>query len=1043
MDSRETNRTAAGRAGPHTWRFVVALVLAGGLVAAILVAVFAPRPLAEHLAAAWLKSQGADSALRVTSLTGRGLSASVRLGDPADPDLVIDRVDVTYAVSGPWNGKALDVTPLTVRLIRPRLRLAVKNGALDYGQLAGVVKWARSLPPSTRPLPDVVVEDGGARLVTDTGVLVFTGGGRYAAAGPTSFAARLAPFHQSSASLNAAGPGGTLTVQRQGSRLVGGIELGPTHLETAAGSADLTTLALRAAAPFPALSDRLAGPVRVTIDVQGAGGVAKAKVDAVTLRLVLDGTIDATAARQTFTGAITSDLDAGRLAAVGGSLTGAQLRSRLTSVSLTHAGNDVAVLARGVVSLSLARLDTPKVHVADLTLDATVTDGAAAARKGVASGRLSLSGRGGGTGGLAPATIAQLVKGIPEVSGERPYAAALATALKAGRLTAPDWRLAIDDKGARLALPAPLRLQANSGAAMTLQGQAALSLGPSNWRGRGGAVLGLSGGGLPTLALRTDDVTVSAAGLSATVTGGVDADLAAARGAKAAFHGRVSLTSAGLRADLLDCATFAARSVGAPDPVAQAIVLRLCPSAGPLLDASAKGWRGVGRLEGVGGESPALGVGLRDAALTFAGEGGAKGVNAATVKVTAARLVDTTDAPRFNPLDITGDLTNTAGAWRGVFAVEDPKHRPLGQARLAQDAAGVGRMDRDPGPLIVAAAGLQPTDLSPLAAVARAASGAARFTGWFAWTPGAAMTSGGELSADRFGFAGPSGAVANLNTHIAFTSLTPLITAPGQRLTVGSIDSVTPFTDLEVVFTIGSESVTVSQLAGKFAGGTVSLDPVVVAFAEGGAFESALVLHKVNIGQVLAASNLSDKVKMTAVVDGRIPFGVGKAGVNVKHGVLDAIGGGRLTIVREAFDTAKPAAGAPATPAAQTSFAQDFAYQAMENLSFDSLDATLGSLAHDRLGVIFHIKGRHDPPVRQRAVFRVADLLAGKAFGKPVPLPSGTKIDLTLDTSLNFGELIDALTTAWQDAIRPRGAAHPASAAPGRSPTATKDPAHP
>ncbi len=36
----------------------------------------------------------------------------------------------------------------------------------------------------------------------------------------------------------------------------------------------------------------------------------------------------------------------------------------------------------------------------------------------------------------------------------------------------------------------------------------------------------------------------------------------------------------------------------------------------------------------------------------------------------------------------------------------------------------------------------------------------------------------------------------------------------------------------------------------------------------------------------------------------------------------------------------------------------------------------------------------------------MADIINGTALQKPVPLPSGTPIDLTLDTSLNFDELL-------------------------------------
>ena len=104
---------------------------------------------------------------------------------------------------------------------------------------------------------------------------------------------------------------------------------------------------------------------------------------------------------------------------------------------------------------------------------------------------------------------------------------------------------------------------------------------------------------------------------------------------------------------------------------------------------------------------------------------------------------------------------------------------------------------------------------------------------------------------------------------------------------------------------------------------------------------------------------------------------------------------------------------------------QDFAYQALENLAFDSLSADLNSVANGRLQVVFHIKGKFDPPKPQTADVAVADILNGTALYKPIPLPSGTPVDLTLDTSLNFDELLKSYAQAWSKTLGPAGGAKP------------------
>ncbi|MDN8848795.1 hypothetical protein Q0M30_18350, partial [Staphylococcus aureus] len=70
----------------------------------------------------------------------------------------------------------------------------------------------------------------------------------------------------------------------------------------------------------------------------------------------------------------------------------------------------------------------------------------------------------------------------------------------------------------------------------------------------------------------------------------------------------------------------------------------------------------------------------------------------------------------------------------------------------------------------------------------------------------------------------------------------------------------------------------------------------------------------------------------------------------------------------------------------------DFAYQAMENLAFDTLELTLASREDGRLGLLFHIVGRHDPPQKQQIRLSILDLIQQKFLGRKLPLPSGTGV---------------------------------------------------
>ena len=188
-----------------------------------------------------------------------------------------------------------------------------------------------------------------------------------------------------------------------------------------------------------------------------------------------------------------------------------------------------------------------------------------------------------------------------------------------------------------------------------------------------------------------------------------------------------------------------------------------------------------------------------------------------------------------------------------------------------------------------------------------------------------------------------------------------------------------------------------------------------------------LILDGVQLHDLVEASPFGDRVDLDAKVSGRVPFESQGGKVRVAAAELHAIQPGRLSIARQALSgvaasgsisalpgatgaAAGPIAAAIAAPIAAPIPANDtftdFAYQAMENLAFDKLEASIASRADGRLGVLAHIVGRHDPPKRQEIRLSLFDLIGRKFLTKPLPLPSDTGVDLTLDTTLNLDDLL-------------------------------------
>jgi hypothetical protein len=215
---------------------------------------------------------------------------------------------------------------------------------------------------------------------------------------------------------------------------------------------------------------------------------------------------------------------------------------------------------------------------------------------------------------------------------------------------------------------------------------------------------------------------------------------------------------------------------------------------------------------------------------------------------------------------------------------------------------------------------------------------------------------------------------------------------------------------VSAAFEVQRNALIVSSGEATVGGGKVRIESLTIPLVPGAAMNGALLFDGVQLHDLVEASPFGDKVELDAVVSGRIPFESQNGKVRVLGGDLHAIRPGRLSIDRSALD-AVTAGGTAETPAGTAlvdpnATFTDFAYQAMENLAFTTLDAGVQTHDDGRLGVLFHIVGKHDPPQHQEITLSIFDLIGRKFLGRKLPLPSGTGVDLTLDTTLNLDDLL-------------------------------------
>jgi hypothetical protein len=359
---------------------------------------------------------------------------------------------------------------------------------------------------------------------------------------------------------------------------------------------------------------------------------------------------------------------------------------------------------------------------------------------------------------------------------------------------------------------------------------------------------------------------------------------------------------------------------------------------------------------------------------------------------------------RFYPIEAVGALDLQGADWIGDIRVHDSaKHRHLALVRVRQAmGAADGSAVIDASELDFQPGVLQPDELSPMAAQIGDVKAEASFTGRIDWKE-AVVTSSGRFDTEGAAFKSQFGQVTGATAHIAFDSLIPVTAPPGQVFTADAVDWIAPLTAVEARFALTETSTKIGAASATLAEGKATMGEMELPF-DGGRIAGRAELKAIDLGSLISGSSLADSVAIDAKVDGVLPFSMGAAGFRIEDGFAVATGPGRLSIRRTAL-SAPPVAGAPPP---QFNVAQDFAYQALENLAFETMEARISSRPEGRLGVIFRIKGKSDPPVAKAWRLNLLDLVRGKAFDKPIPLPKGTPIDLTLDTSLNFDELLKA-----------------------------------
>ncbi|MBI1684789.1 intermembrane phospholipid transport protein YdbH family protein [Caulobacter hibisci] len=1018
------------------------------------------REISRALAEAWLAERGIEGLISVESLDASGFAGSIRLGPANDPYFSAKRIEVAYDLTAPWSGGPFAIDTRAVRITSPRLRARYDGQTLTFGKLQPLIDEALKSPGEKKEGgPAVLVEDARVTLDTPGGVARLTGDASLDDGQLLRLDAAVAAMRYATDALQVDLRGAVLRARKRGDRLTVDARAEVEGLDAEQVDLEGADARLEADVAYPDLK-RLAatGPADVKLSIKAEGlRAGETSLADVETRLTLAGLVAGDFKKGGAAARVSGQARAGRLVAPGVEARSfaAEIDSDALRVDFDSAGVRALGPARlrgtaeqalaGGAALSRAAVDVkssnlsfsaPKGGAIGLTGAVSVAAGVGrAARDGLglsalvldAKGRfrageglnLTLAGRAGADGAVSAPDAERLTAGLPNPD----YAVAARKALGDFELDAPDLRLEIG--GGKLAAFAgkPVTLASASGAKATLTAGGGRLLESAGGVSRGSATLALAGGGLPELTLAATNWRADAAGFSSPVALSGTLDVPPAEGIKLDAKGQARAANGAFDFRLSGCTPVSVAAIEAGEagerPI-QDIALDVCPVAAPLVRVANGRWEAQARFANGRGAITAAEAKAEGVAGTFVG--GGQGFDRAEVRLTEGRLVDAASAKRFEPVKATGRLALASGVWSGGVDVTTASGFALGRIDIRHGVeSGRGSALIDASNIVFSKQqGLQPVAVSPMAAFASEAEGKASFKGRFDWTD-QGVTSSGEVSTQGLDFrASPLGFVATLNGDVKFVSLAPLTSAPDQKLAITRIDSIVPLEAIEGVFTLGATSLQVSRAQLTAAKGKISIEPLDIPL-DGKAISGVIVIDGLDLGELTAGSTLADKVKLDAVVSGRLPFQFSDKGFKLLDGKLNAIKPGHISISREALtgveanQTASQAeSDSPGNPNNATvaqqpvNAIQDFAYQAMENLAFDTLEAGVNSTPNGRLSLLFHIKGEHDPKVAEKAKVGLLELIQGKAFQRRIPLPAKTPVDLTLDTSLNFDELLAA-----------------------------------